>query len=67
MPAGKPAGVRCVQLTADLRCAIFGQPDRPAVCNTFRPTEEMCGGGAHAAFDYLAALEGATRGLVVSG
>jgi Fe-S-cluster containining protein len=60
MPNGKPAGVRCVQLTADLRCAIFGLPQRPAICNTFRPSEEMCGDGARAALDYLAALENAT-------
>ena len=31
MPQGKPAGVRCVQLTDDNRCAIFGQPERPKV------------------------------------
>ncbi|MFC0402948.1 YkgJ family cysteine cluster protein [Paraburkholderia rhizosphaerae] len=30
MPDGKPAGVRCVQLGDDLRCAIFGKPERPA-------------------------------------
>jgi Fe-S-cluster containining protein len=27
MPHGKPAGVRCVQLTNDDRCAIFGKPE----------------------------------------
>ena len=26
MPNGKPAGVRCVQLTPDNRCLLFGQP-----------------------------------------
>jgi uncharacterized protein len=57
MPGGKPAGVRCVQLAADLRCAIFGRPERPAVCNSFRPTEEICGSGARSAHDYLAAME----------
>ncbi|HEX2642113.1 MAG TPA: YkgJ family cysteine cluster protein, partial [Thermoanaerobaculia bacterium] len=29
MPDGKPAGVRCVQLTADNLCLIFGLPERP--------------------------------------
>ena len=28
MPHGKPAGVRCVQLTQDGLCGIFGRPDR---------------------------------------
>lgn len=57
MPDGKPAGVRCVQLTADNRCQIFGQPDRPEVCKRLRPTEEMCGQNAGEAFAYLIELE----------
>lgn len=64
MPLGKPAGVRCVQLDADLRCRIFGQPGRPAVCGQLRPSPEMCGpnddGGRHA-LRWLADLEAATR------
>jgi uncharacterized protein len=43
MPNGKPAGVRCIQLLADFKCAIFGQPDRPAFCGTLQPNAEMCG------------------------
>lgn len=43
MPNGKPAGVRCAQLTADNRCLLFGQPERPAVCEQLRPSREMCG------------------------
>jgi len=46
MPLGKPAGVRCVQLTDDLRCAIFGHPSRPAVCSGFKPDELFCGNSA---------------------
>jgi Fe-S-cluster containining protein len=60
MPGGKPAGVRCVQLTADLRCAIFGLPERPAVCQRLRPTAEMCGDTAAQAMEGLAELERAT-------
>ena len=64
MPQGKPAGVRCVQLDAQLRCRLFGRPERPAVCAGLRPLAEMCGppgdGGAHARL-YLARLEYATR------
>ena len=63
MPQGKPAGVRCVQLGADLRCRIFGQPERPAVCSQLRPEPAMCGplddGGRHA-LRWLAQLEAAT-------
>lgn len=62
MPGGKPAGVRCVQLTADNRCALFGDPRRPAVCGALRPEPAMCGGDRAHALAYLAALETATRG-----
>ncbi len=60
MPHGKPAGVRCVQLTGDNRCAIFGQPERPAVCSGLRPEAAMCGDTREHAMAYLAALEAAT-------
>jgi len=60
MPHGKPAGVRCVQLTADNRCALFGRPERPAVCVNLRPTLEMCGQTVHEAYAYLCLLEQAT-------
>ncbi len=60
MPDGKPAGVRCIQLTPDNRCALFGKPERPAVCRSLRPTEEMCGTTTEAAMRYLTTLEQAT-------
>ncbi len=61
MPAGKPAGVRCVQLAPDNRCRLFGRPERPAVCVRLRPSQEMCGGSAAEAYAWLAELERATR------
>ncbi|MCA9896059.1 MAG: YkgJ family cysteine cluster protein [Anaerolineae bacterium] len=61
MPNGKPAGVRCVQLTDDNRCKLFGHPDRPAVCSSLRPHEEMCGDSDAYAFDYLTQLESMTN------
>ncbi len=61
MPHGKPAGIPCVQLLPDLRCALFGKPERPAVCVSLRPTEEMCGASREEALDYLDLLEAATR------
>ncbi len=66
MPNGKPAGVRCVQLTADNRCKIFGQPDRPEVCYRLRPSEEMCGQNAEEAFAYLIELERLTSPITVA-
>jgi len=61
MPNGKPAGVRCVQLTDDNRCRLFGLPERPEVCVSLRPNLEMCGQVFEEAFDFLARLELATR------
>ena len=61
MPDGKPAGVRCVQLTDDFRCALFGRPERPAVCASLRPREEMCGASREDAMHWLANLERATQ------
>ncbi|MCX7029090.1 MAG: YkgJ family cysteine cluster protein [Spirochaetes bacterium] len=60
MPKGKPAGVRCVQLTADLRCTLFGRPERPVVCTSLKPSIGMCGRSAEEALSILAALETAT-------
>ena len=60
MPQGKPAGVRCVQLMADQRCAIFGRPERPACCGGLQPSAEMCGGNRGEAMLWLDRLEAAT-------
>lgn len=57
MPLGKPAGVRCVQLLPDFRCAIFGRPERPAVCASLRAGVEMCGNVREEALAYLKELE----------
>jgi Fe-S-cluster containining protein len=61
MPGGKPAGVRCAQLTSDNRCAIFGRPERPAVCVSLRPSPEMCGASDTEALEGLIKLELTTR------
>jgi len=57
MPDGKPAGVRCVQLDADERCALFGHPARPAVCASLQPSRTMCGAERAQAMLWLAQLE----------
>ena len=60
MPQGKPAGVRCIQLTEDNRCQLFGKPERPVVCHLLRPSEEMCGHTSQEALRFLTVLERAT-------
>jgi hypothetical protein len=55
------AGVRCVQLSADNRCMLFGRPERLAVCVSLRPTAEMCGTTNEEAFIFLTTLEHATQ------
>lgn len=57
MPHGKPAGVRCVQLTKDNRCAIFGQPERPPFCVGLQASVEMCGESREQALAWLTRLE----------
>lgn len=60
MPFGKPAGIPCVQLLPDLRCALFGKPERPAVCASLRPQESMCGTHRDEAMRTIAEWEKAT-------
>jgi hypothetical protein len=43
MPLGKPAGERCLHLSVDMQCAIFGHPERPAVCGQFKAAKDVCG------------------------
>lgn len=57
---GLPRGMRCVQLTADHRCAIFDDPARPRVCASLRPEPAMCGSSSAEALVNIAALEAAT-------
>lgn len=61
MPHGKPAGIPCVQLLPDFRCALFGRPERPAFCASLRPTEAMCGADREDALRGLTRLETLTR------
>lgn len=61
MPAGKPAGVRCVQLDEAGLCLLFGKPERPAFCSSLRPEAEMCGDSREAAMSLLTRMEIATR------
>ncbi|HAX43319.1 MAG: hypothetical protein M9913_24510 [Bryobacteraceae bacterium] len=60
MPGGKPAGVPCVHLDHHLRCELFGDPRRPAVCGSLQPSPGMCGDSAAEALVLLTRLEDLT-------
>ena len=60
LPEGKAAGVRCPHLTADVRCALFGKPERPSTCVGLRPQPEMCGTSAAEAMATLVSWESLT-------
>jgi uncharacterized protein len=38
--------VACPHLSDDIRCKLFGLPERPEVCTSLRPQPEMCGDSA---------------------
>ena len=53
----KPAGRPCPQLDESLRCRLFGQPQRPAVCRSLQPSPAMCGPDRAHALRWLTVLE----------
>jgi uncharacterized protein len=61
MDGGKPAGVRCLQLTDDNRCMLFDNNERPAVCRNLKASEEMCGTSSAEAMDILTDWEKLTH------
>lgn len=66
MAGGKPAGVRCPQLTNDNRCMLFDNSKRPQVCKNLQASEEMCGANRAEALERLTAWEQLTRPDVTS-
>lgn len=61
MPHGKPAGTPCAQLDTEMRCKVFGRPERPDFCAGLKPSAEMCGSCREDALTWLTRLEDATR------
>lgn len=57
MPEGKPAGVRCIHLTEDYLCALFGSDLRPKVCADFMPEPAICGSSREEAIRIMEELE----------
>jgi len=43
MPDGKEAGVMCINLKDDYRCAIYDDPEYPKVCSGFKAEPAFCG------------------------
>ena len=60
MPAGKPAGVRCINLTPGGLCSQFGLGTRPAVCSDFKPSTETCGSSSEEALRLMCRMEAET-------
>lgn len=60
MPAGKEAGARCLHLSIENLCQLFGDPRRPAVCAAFDADPEVCGDSREEAIRLLGWLEQAT-------
>ena len=57
MPNGKPAGVRCIQLSENNICNIFDSPNRPKVCGGFKAEPLFCGTSFDDAMAILLKLE----------
>jgi hypothetical protein len=60
MPEGKPAGVRCMHLTDEFLCRLYGSPERPAVCLSLHVSEDWCGSFRFDAMARIALLEAMT-------
>jgi len=61
MPDGKPAGVRCIHLTEDNLCSLYGGPQRPVFCASYYASEDFCGRSMSEALELIALLEVATE------
>jgi hypothetical protein len=61
MPDGKPAGIPCVHLSPAMRCKLFGDTRRPALCDAFAAEREFCGDNREQALVLLAQLEEQSR------
>jgi len=57
MPNGKPGGTKCIHLSVDNKCLIFGSPERPDVCSQFKAEPSICGNSREEALQILTDLE----------
>jgi len=61
MPAGKPAGIACVNLDDAFSCRLFGRPERPDLCAQLKPERSVCGDNHEHAMQLIELLEIATE------
>ena len=60
MPNCKRAGERCINLSDDNLCQIFGRADRPKVCEEFKASIDACGKTNQQAMAIIAHWESVT-------
>jgi len=60
LAGGKPAGLPCPRLDSELRCVLFGRPERPTVCSSLKPEAQMCRASREEALAWLDWLEAET-------
>ena len=60
MPQGKKAGERCLNLSDDNLCTLFGLPEWPAFCGVFQAEVSICGNSQAEAIKLIGWLEGVT-------
>jgi Fe-S-cluster containining protein len=61
MPRGKPAGVRCVNLSDHNLCTIYNEENYPKVCGNLEPSHDTCGTSFDEAMENLSNLERLTQ------
>jgi len=73
LPFGKPAGIACPHLSngavgdsespleRQRLCGLFGKPERPSVCGSFRAHLDTCGSTRAEAFQLITIMELLTR------
>ena len=64
MKGGKPAGIRCIHLTDDMKCSLFGKPERPWICTAFKPDILICGNSREEAIKIISELEGIDKPIL---
>ena len=60
MPHGKKAGERCLNLSDDNLCRLFGLSERPDFCGAFQAEDSVCGKTQVEAIQLIGWLERAT-------
>lgn len=61
MPKGKEAGQRCLHLSPENKCMLFGRPERPSFCLGFAASLDICGLTYQEAYANLSRLEDLTK------